>query len=97
MANLEDAIRCPKCDKPGYLFNTRMVKSPRTGRKESVHIYKCDNKLCLWYDTGWTVQISDGQALERARGGIKSFEPLTPGQATRARDILRDTDSTYNE
>src|SRR5262245_58990788 len=55
-----------------------------------VFIFHCDNNRCVWFGTGWMVQINpDGTIPMRPSGGDKAFPELTPAQETLARDTIR--------
>lgn len=94
--DFEEATRCPKCGQVGYQASSRNVKSQATGRRVTVYVYKCDNNLCLWYNTGWLVQPSgDGVVARGNQRGDNAFKALTPYEESRARAILHDADQNY--
>lgn len=84
MASLEEASHCPKCSQQGEL--TLQSAGPRVGSKALT--YTCKNNLCLWFNTGWVVQVNPDGTIPERKAGPKQFEKLTPGQETFARDVL---------
>lgn len=68
----EIAKSCPKCGHYGELQYTH--PGPRGGSR--VEVYLCTNEVCLWYETGWTIQINkDGSIPDRTKGP-KQFPSL---------------------
>jgi hypothetical protein len=62
MPTLEEAQRCPKCDKPGEIDGTG-TQIPGS-RNKRLYIF-CRNELCRWYDTSWVVDVKpDGSVPE---------------------------------
>jgi hypothetical protein len=60
----EEAFLCPKCSKTGV-----EVKKTKGPQGSTIFNVNCDNPLCLWYETGWIVQIkADGTVAERKQG-----------------------------
>lgn len=86
--SLEDAIKCPKCGEPGVEVSTQNL-----GRKGIAHVYHCDNKLCLWYQTGYVVQEHpDGSIHENSNRSPSLYPALTPSQEAMARRVIEDLD-----
>lgn len=74
----EEAKRCPKCDNPGELMSTRNVRD-NEGRPAKVHILRCQNNRCRWFETDWVVQqLEDGTVPVREGMEQKTF-PKMPG------------------
>jgi hypothetical protein len=68
-ASLEEASRCPKCKEQGAV--SALVGGRRGSR---VYTYTCQNDKCIWYNTGWVVQVnSDGTIPERPTAGPKQY------------------------
>jgi hypothetical protein len=67
MATIEEAQRCPRCDKPGELGAAR-PHPEKAGHQ--VLMATCRNPLCPWLDTGWTIMLlPDGSVPEAAPAG----------------------------
>lgn len=74
----EEAKRCPKCDQTGELLSTRGV-ADNEGRPAKLHILRCQNERCSWFDTDWVVQqLHDGTVPVREGMERKTF-PQVPG------------------
>lgn len=66
---LEEARRCFKCGEPGEL-----VKEMPRPRGEKVHIYKCSNERCQYFDqTVRVVQIKADGTIPTRKPGAKEF------------------------
>lgn len=75
-SKLEEASRCPKCANPG-----REVRAIPSREKGVIHVYLCENSLCMWSGTTWIVQVlPDGTIPDRKRGS-KEFPKLPEGLA----------------
>jgi hypothetical protein len=86
LSKYEQATYCPKCGNKGALTSTH-PHPERPGAK--VEVWTCENQLCRWGGTGWTIQVnSDGTIPERKVGPLQ-YPALTPGQETMARDYLK--------
>lgn len=71
------AQKCPKCNVPGTIMSTSMQRDPQ-GRAGRLHVMKCENIKCNWWNTNWVVQEDgDGMVLVRDTGHEpKSFPKL---------------------
>lgn len=91
---LEQAARCPKCDKPGQLTMVKPVPIEQGGGH--VNVYNCDNDRCVWGEqgSGWIVQTDErGFVFERdhgPRGMDKDFPKMSPDALARGRRNLED-------
>lgn len=79
MATLEEAKRCPRCDKPGQVGAPKDTLRPGT----KVVVITCGTKGCVWEGTGWPVQINpDGSIPDAAPAGTvrgdKQFGDVNP-------------------
>lgn len=76
--SFEEAKRCPKCDQPGELQSTRNIKD-NEDRPAKVHIMRCQNERCQWFETDWVIQqLEDGTVPVREGMEQKTF-PKMPG------------------
>jgi hypothetical protein len=90
MATLEEARKCPKCDRIGDLGGARPMQD-RPGY-QVINCY-CRNPLCPWLDTPWIIQVNpdgsvpDPAPLGQARGEKLYGDPLTGEAKTQAAGI----------
>jgi hypothetical protein len=86
MATIEDASYCPKCSQQG--IKVKESPGPKGGKVFVIH---CQNEVCLWYQTGWVVQVaSDGVTVAERNQGPKQFSPLTPTDKRIAEKLIRE-------
>lgn len=81
-STLEEARRCPKCEKPGVENGSRPAPERHMGRFQ---IFKCMNDRCLKYEGIWIVQIRpDGTIPEPTTNREKNY-PVMGGMSTKQR------------
>lgn len=70
----DEARRCPKCTELG---RDESEKPGPHGSK--LHIIRCLNQRCAWYDTTYVVQVNpDGTVPEANTNRPKNFPALPP-------------------
>jgi hypothetical protein len=79
MTTLEDAKRCPRCEKSGRVGPPKNTLRPGT----QVVVVTCETVGCPWEGTGWPVQINpDGSIPDAAPTGTvrgeKQFGTVNP-------------------
>ena len=71
--SFEDAQRCPRCDVPGEIMSTRNARDNK-GKPTKIHILRCQNIRCSWFQTDWVVQqLEDGTVPIREGQEQKTF------------------------
>lgn len=76
--SFEEARRCPRCDQAGEIVSTRPSRD-NDGNPCKVHILRCQNPRCSWFETDWVVQqLTDGTVPVREGMERKTF-PAIPG------------------
>lgn len=74
MANgsYQEAIQCPRCGLTGKDDGKRSVDGGTRGAQ--LHIRRCMNPRCKWYDTTWTIQVNpDGTVPDPTLKHVKQF------------------------
>lgn len=83
----EEAIRCPKCDKPGKDEGWK----PGRRRGTKVHTIRCvSTELCPWYNTTWLVQVNEDGTIPQAYSqvGPKAFPKVSDQTITRINEAI---------
>jgi hypothetical protein len=73
MATIEEASKCSKCGLTGERGAPQASAKPGV----KVIVFTCRNKSCVWYDTGWPVQVNPDGSIpdpEDTRHGPKQFD-----------------------
>lgn len=87
----EEAQRCPRCDVPGEIKETRP-----SANHSKLHIITCQNSRCVWFETDWVVQqLSDGtvpvrETTERSRKTFPEIPGMTTEKATKQVKTITD-------
>lgn len=89
MANLDDALHCPKCKQPGNPVASHNSTGAK-GQPVVVHSVKCENERCRWYDTTWIVQVNPDGTVPERKAGEKEFPALLPGHSAMAQRMIED-------
>lgn len=84
----ETARKCPRCDIHGEIISSRPGKT-QDGSPCTIHVLRCQNERCSWFDTDWIVQqLSDGTVPVREGVQEKTF-PTIPGMTSeKARRVV---------
>lgn len=92
--SFEVASRCPKCDNPGELMSTRPTKDA-DGNPSKIHILRCENSACRWYDTDWIVQQLEDGTVPVREGRMEKTFPAIPGMTQeKAEQQIKDITDT---
>lgn len=86
----EEAIKCPRCERPGQAVGSNKVRKPGRGTVEIFKI-QCTTKLCKWFETIYLVQINEDGSIPEAHGQNlqKQFPRLSPESESRIIDALK--------
>lgn len=79
----EEASKCPKCDQP-----MQKTHSTKGDNRSTIHVLRCDTKLCRWYGETKLVQVLSDNTVPVRDPGDKDFVPLTEGAKARARATI---------
>ena len=87
-SQLDEAKRCPKCQQPGeQQAGYELVKEGRH-RGAKVHTFICQNEDCVWYKTGWVLQINPDGSIPVRKKGQKEHPEMNEFQKAMARREL---------
>jgi len=83
LTTYEEARQCPKCHQ--YGVHAQTDSGPRGSKIET---YVCDNEICLWYQTGWVVQVNRDGSIPNRTEGPKEFPMLSDTHRQAHEDYL---------
>lgn len=87
---LEEASRCPRCQQPGKLSNTREApKTQGVTRGAKLQTYVCENRPCKWYgQVCRVVQVNpDGTIPPALLRRDKNF-PAVPDMTNKVNEMI---------
>jgi hypothetical protein len=87
----EEAIKCPRCDRPGEVRRKAPSKDGR-GKAIELHTVYCTTVLCKWYETAYIVQVNADGSIPPAHTALtqpKLFPAVSAETETRIQEAIQ--------